>query len=62
MIVKEVVEINGKQFDRTYSDGGYYIERDGARYVEAVDPLGSGREYVETDEPIIETKEFESEI
>lgn len=52
MIVKEITEINGTQFDKTYSDSGLYIERDGVRYSEAVDPLGSGREYVETSEMI----------
>ena len=28
------------------------IERDGARYSEAVDPLDSGRTYTETDKPV----------
>ena len=28
------------------------IERDGVRYSEAVDPIGSNREYTETDEPV----------
>ena len=37
---------------RTYSDEGYYIERDGIRYEEAVDPEGTGRIYTETDELI----------
>lgn len=52
MIIKATKEINGVKYDYTYSDSGMMIERDGERYSEAVDPLGSGREYIETDEPI----------
>lgn len=52
MIVKTTKEINGVEYDHTYSDAGMMIERDGARYSEAIDPLGSGREYTETDESI----------
>lgn len=47
MIHTETVTLNGKQYSRTYSDR-YYIERNGAQYVEAVDPLDSGRVYIET--------------
>jgi len=52
MIVKENLEIGGKAFVKTYSDKGFYIERDGARYSEAIDPADIPREYTETDEPI----------
>lgn len=52
MIVQTTKEINGIMYDYTYSDSDYMIERDGVRYSEAVDPLGSGRVYTETDEPI----------
>lgn len=52
MIVKTTKEINGVVYDYTYSDAGMMIERDGAMYSEAVDPLDSGREYTETDVPI----------
>ncbi len=52
MIVKTTKVINGIEYDYTYSDTGMMIERNGARYSEALDPLGSGREYTETDEPI----------
>ena len=52
MIIKTTKTINGTVYDYTYSDLGMKIERDGARYDEAVDPLGSNREYIETDEPI----------
>ena len=51
MIVKTTKEINGIVYDYTYSDIGMMIERDGARYSEALDPINSGREYIETDEP-----------
>ena len=58
MIVQTTKEINGIIFAYTYSDSGNMIERDGVRYSEAVDPLGSGRLYTETDEPIdVGTKE-----
>lgn len=52
MIVKTTKEINGVVYDYTYSDAGMTIERNGARYSEALDPIDSGREYIETDEPI----------
>lgn len=58
MIIQTKKEINGVVYDYAYSDSGYMIERDGVRYSEAVDPLGSGREYTETEEPIeIETED-----
>jgi len=52
MIVKENMEIGGRAFVKTYSDAGFYIERDGARYSEAIDPADIPRTYTETDEPI----------
>lgn len=54
MIVKTTKTINGVTYDYTYSDSGMKIERDGALYDEAVDPLDSGREYTESDTPIEE--------
>lgn len=62
MIQTEIVTIRGKQFQRTWSDAGFLIERDGAQYSEAVDPLDSGRAYTETEvpmeiEPMTETEE-----
>lgn len=57
MIVKENMEIGGKAFVKTYSDADFYIERDGARYSEAKDPIDIPREYIETDEPITPTEE-----
>jgi hypothetical protein len=61
MIVKTTKEINGIEYDYTYSDAGMMIERNGARYSEAVDPLNSGREYTETDEPIATVTEEATE-
>ena len=52
MIIKKTKEINDVMYDYAYSDSGFMIERDGARYSEAVDPLNSDRVYTETDEPI----------
>ena len=52
MIVKTTKEINGVVYDYTYSDAGMMIERNGAMYSEALDPMNSGREYTETDIPI----------
>lgn len=52
MVIKTKKEIDGVVYDYAYSDSGFMIERDGARYTEAIDPLDSGRMYTETDEPI----------
>ena len=62
MIQTEIITINGRQLQRTWSDDGKMIERDGAVYSEAVDPLDSGRTYTETEapmesEPMTETEE-----
>lgn len=43
---------DGVVLNRTYSDAGMMIEREGVRYSEAVDQINSGRIYTETDEPI----------
>ena len=43
---------DGVILNRTYSDSGMKIERDGKYYDEAIDPEGLGREYIETEEPI----------
>lgn len=59
MIKTEQITINGKAFVRTYSDQGVMIEREGLVYSEAIDPVGSGRAYSETDMPIPEEGEDE---
>ena len=52
MIKTEIITINGVQFQKTLSDANYLIERDGAKYSEAVDPIGIERTYIETNELI----------
>lgn len=54
MIVTEyyMTRSDGVVLNRTYSDRGCMIERDGVRYSEAVDPAELNRQYTETDEPI----------
>lgn len=50
---------DGVVLNRTCSDSGMMIERDGVRYSEAVDPIGLDRQYTETDEPIENPDETE---
>ena len=61
MIIRENINIGGRDFVRTYSDLGMMVERDGVRYSEAIDPAEFGRKYIETDEPI-EKEELEEEV
>lgn len=59
MIITEYYKTrsDGVVLNRTYSDAGFMIERDGVRYSEAIDPAELGRTYTETDEPIeVETE------
>lgn len=57
MIVKENMEISGRAFVKTYSDTGFYIDCDGEKYSEAIDPADIPREYTETDEPVAPAEE-----
>lgn len=52
MIIQESLQINGKDFVKTYSDEGFTIMRDGVEYAEAIDPEEFGRRYTETDHKI----------
>lgn len=54
MIVTEVFKTraDGVVLIRTFSDSGYMIERDGALYDEAIDPVELNRQYTETDKPV----------
>ena len=45
MIKTEIITINGVQFQKTWSDANHLIERDGAKYSEAVDPMDRIRHY-----------------
>lgn len=49
MVKSEIIEINGTQYRTTHSDSGYYIERDGMRFSEAIDVIGADFVYTETD-------------
>ena len=49
MVKSDIIDINGKQYRKTYSDSGFYIERDGMQFSEAVDFLGADFVYTETD-------------
>ena len=59
MIITEYYKTrsDGVVLNRTYSDEGFMIERDGVRYSEAIDPEASGRVYTETEEPIYNAEE-----
>ena len=59
MIKIETITINGRTLVRTYSDANLMIRQDGTGniYSEAVDPVGSGRTYTETDTPIEQTED-----
>ena len=59
MIKTEIVTFGGKDYLRTWSDLSMMIERDGAMYEEAIDPIDSGRTYTETAQPIIHEGEAE---
>lgn len=52
MVISKTITINGKQYRQTYSDSGYYIERDGMQFADAVDVLGAEYIYTETNIPI----------
>ena len=60
MIKTELITVDGRQLRRTWSDTGFMIERDGAVYSEAVDPVEFDRVYTETDIPV--EPESEDEI
>lgn len=57
MIITEPITINEKEYIHNYSDSGFYIERDGVQYSDAIDPVGYDRVYTETD-ILIETEEI----
>ena len=56
MIKTGLITVDNRQLRRTWSDAGFMIERDGAVYSEAVDPVEFDRVYTETDMPV----EYES--
>lgn len=62
MVKSEVIEINGTQYRKTYSDSGYYIERDGMRFSSAIDVIGADFVYTETDVKIEDDTEQNANI
>ena len=58
MIVPEIITIGDSDFVRTLSDRGVYIERDGVKYVTALDPVEENRVYTETDEPVAQSSDI----
>lgn len=52
MVITEKIIIRDKVFIRNYSSLGEYIERDGQKYVEAIDLPEMGHVYFETGELI----------
>lgn len=63
MIVTEYYRTreDGVVLNRTYSDSGMMIERDGVRYSEAIDPAELNRQYTETDELVESDETTETE-
>ena len=60
MIKIENITIDGRTLVKTYSDSGYYIERnDGVQYDAAIDVVNSGYTYTETDVLINDMTEIE---
>ena len=59
MLITELIEINDTTYIRNYSEQGLYIESDGIKYAEAIDPVGTDRIYTETEEVI---PDYESEM
>lgn len=59
MVKVENVTINGKEFKKTYSDEGYYIQKKGTEqvYSEAIDIPSANYEYEETDKKIEKQEE-----
>ena len=57
MIITENLKIRDRNFIKTYSDQGFYIECEKDLYEEAIDPVGSHRDYYETDIKIRECEE-----
>lgn len=52
MVIQGIKTINGNSFVYHYSDAGFYIERDGVKYIDAFDLPQFEYRYTETDEPL----------
>lgn len=62
MIITEKININGKEFIYNRSSLGYYIERDGVKYEEAIDLIQNNYVYTETNELIKSDEQAELEM
>lgn len=58
MIIVEEIKINDITYQYTHSDAGMKIKRDEVLYDEAVDPINSKREYIETNIKIEEESQL----
>lgn len=52
MVVQTIKVVNGNPFIYHYSDAGFYIERDGVLYADAIDLPQFEYRYTETTEPL----------
>lgn len=52
MIKKEIININGRLFTKTFSDKNVYIMRNGILYKDAYNPIEISRTYEESEEAI----------
>lgn len=62
MVIQQIIR---NKWIKTYSDENFFISEIDAPeilYVEAVDPINSGREYIETEVPIPEPDPEEEEV
>ena len=59
MIVTEMIELNNRDFKKTYSDENFYIQKVGTEeiYSEAIDIPTANYEYVETNKKIEDNSE-----
>ena len=57
MIIIETILIGEEEFKHTYSNAGFFIERNGIQYEDAIDPINSGRIYTETNIKIEEAQD-----
>jgi len=62
MVKSDIIDINGKQYRKTYSDSSFYIERDGMQFSEAVDFIGADFVYTETNIKIEEDSSIEERL
>lgn len=61
MIVREVKEINGKQYNYTYSDDGHVLRCGRLKYINAADPIGVDKAYFEEGDSPVSSDETEQE-